>query len=353
MFSLMFKSGNNLDIDKILDHGTTVFEPRPPAPDNVKKNLKKTETRRISIPEPEAEDIMLTHNNPDKMFSGQILEKKQENPFTNIILFHDDTRVRGNRGGFGRDSLLPGTRTSEPAFSNVLLETPVPVNNILLEDASLEARVRKAMLSVLGEVPGMGDILHDPPVATIKSIQSGHNPREKIVHAVLEHGHHELGGKLIDRPTHHPVKKEILGGALKSPTQEATLGGPVVPEVPHSILHKTQPPTDTPPAPPPPTVSIVELPAEPGCRSFSTKTCNKIPIVVPKKVPYDECRTVPSVECFFVLKEVDDLECAPVSYEDCDREAVEVPYLDTEEVCEDVEFEECVDAEVQVRADAD
>ena len=180
MFSLMFKSGSNLDIDKILDHGTTVFEPRPPAPENV----KKTETRRISIPEPEAEDIMLTHN---KMFSGQILEKKQENPnpFTNIILFHDDTRVRGNRGGFGRDSLLPGTRTSEPAFSNVLLETPVPVNNILLEDASLEARVRKAMLSVLGEVPGVGDILHDPPVATIKSIQSGHNPREKIVHVSL------------------------------------------------------------------------------------------------------------------------------------------------------------------------
>ena len=46
------------------------------------------------------------------------------------------------------------------------------------------------------------------------------------------------------------------------------------------------------------------------------------------------------------------MECAPVSYEDCDREAVEVPYLDTEEVCEDVEFEECVDAEVQVKADA-
>ena len=28
---------------------------------------------------------------------------------------------------------------------------------------------------------------------------------------------------------------------------------------------------------------------------------------------------------------------------------MEVPYLDTEEVCEDVEFQECVDAEVQVR----
>ena len=31
------------------------------------------------------------------------------------------------------------------------------------------------------------------------------------------------------------------------------------------------------------------------------------------------------------------------------REAVAVPYLDTEEICQDVEFEECVDAEVQVK----
>ena len=38
----------------------------------------------------------------------------------------------------------------------------------------------------------------------------------------------------------------------------------------------------------------------------------RTPISVPKKVPYDECRAVPSVECFFVLKTVDDLECAPV-----------------------------------------
>ena len=305
MFSLMFKSGSNLDINKILEQSTTKFVPRPPAPAIV----KKMETRRISIPEPAAEDIMLTHNQ-DKMFSEQSLEDKQRNPFTNIILFHDDTRVRDNSGNFGRDSLLPGRTKTEPSFTNVLLESPVavrnilpespaPVRDILLDDASLEDRVRKAMLSVLGEVPGAGDILQ--PVATIKSIQSGHNPHEKIVHAVLEHGHHqELGGQLIDRQPQNP--RDILGGTLQS--QQASIGGPVVPEVPHSILHKTTPPPDTPPAPPPPTVTISELPAEPGCRSFSTKTCNKIPIVVPKKVPYEDCRTVPSVECFFVLKEV-------------------------------------------------
>ena len=309
MFSLMFKSGSNIDIDKILEQTTTKFVPRPPPPENVKTTVNKMETRRISIPEPEAEDIMLTHNQ-DKMFSKQSLKENERNPFTNIILFHDDTRVRGNRGNFGRESLLPGRTEPAASFTNVLLESPVPVRNILpespgsdilLEDASLEDRVRKAMLSVLGEVPGAGDILQ--PVATIKSIQSGHHPHEKIVHAVLEHSHHqELGGQLIDRPP--PAPKDSLGGTLQSPSQQATLGGPVVPKVPHSILHKTTPPPDTPPAPPPPTVTISELPAEPGCRSFSTKTCNKVPIVVPKKVPYDDCRTVPSVECFFVLKEV-------------------------------------------------
>ena len=305
MFSLMFKSGSSLDIDKILDQSSNKFlpRPRPVTPENV----KKAETRRISIPEPEAEDIMLTRNQ-DKMFSAQSIEEKQGSPFTNIIMFNDETGIRSNGRNFERGSELPGTKSS-PSFTNVLLETPTPVSNILLEDASLEDRVRKAMLSVLVDVPGAGDILYDQPVATIKSIQSGHNPSEKIVHAVLEHGHQEeLGGQLIDRP--HVAQNDVLGGALES-LDKATLGGPVVPEVHHSILEKPPPippTTPTPPTPPPPTVSIVELPAEPGCRSFSTKTCNKIPIVVPKKVPYDECRTVPSVECFFVLKEVSVLE---------------------------------------------
>ena len=36
--------------------------------------------------------------------------------------------------------------------------------------------------------------------------------------------------------------------------------------------------------------------------------------VVPKTVPYEECRAVPAVDCYFVLKTVDDLECTPVRY---------------------------------------
>ena len=70
--------------------------------------------------------------------------------------------------------------------------------------------------------------------------------------------------------------------------------------------------------------------------------------VVPKTVPYHKCRAVPAVDCYFVLKTVDDLECSPVSYEDCEEEVVDVPYLTEEEQCEDVEFQECVDVEEQV-----
>ena len=32
----------------------------------------------------------------------------------------------------------------------------------------------------------------------------------------------------------------------------------------------------------------------------------------------ETCRKVPSVECYFVLETVPDLECSPESYEDCD-----------------------------------
>ena len=36
------------------------------------------------------------------------------------------------------------------------------------------------------------------------------------------------------------------------------------------------------------------------------------------------------------------------SYEDCQHELVDIPYFDSEETCEEVEYEECKDLEVQV-----
>ena len=39
---------------------------------------------------------------------------------------------------------------------------------------------------------------------------------------------------------------------------------------------------------------------------------------------YEECRKVPTVDCFLVLKTVPDLECSPEAYEDCIDVAKEV-----------------------------
>ena len=36
-----------------------------------------------------------------------------------------------------------------------------------------------------------------------------------------------------------------------------------------------------------------------------------------RKVAQEKCRKVPAVDCFYVLKTVPDIECAPESYEDC------------------------------------
>ena len=94
-----------------------------------------------------------------------------------------------------------------------------------------------------------------------------------------------------------------------------------------------------------PVITKVELPSKPGCRSFATKECHTIPVVVPKKVPYEKCHDVPALDCFFVLKKVPDLECSPRPYQDCKDVIKDVPYLAPEEQCEDVPYEQCVEVQ--------
>ena len=36
-----------------------------------------------------------------------------------------------------------------------------------------------------------------------------------------------------------------------------------------------------------------------------------------RKVAQEKCRKVPAVDCFYVLKTVPDVECAPETFEDC------------------------------------
>ena len=67
-----------------------------------------------------------------------------------------------------------------------------------------------------------------------------------------------------------------------------------------------------------------------------------------RAVPVQQCRALPGVECFLVLKTVPDLDCQPESHEDCRDVVVEEPRLEQEEECEEVAFEKCFDIEEQV-----
>lgn len=120
--------------------------------------------------------------------------------------------------------------------------------------------------------------------------------------------------------------------------------------------------TPGPPGPVPPpalaaTTSTHELPAPPGCRSIATKKCIKLPTAVPRKVssldqliysintylqvPYEVCSLVPDVDCVSVLKRVPELQCTPEVYKDCNDIEKKIPYLEEEEECEQVTFDEC------------
>jgi len=99
---------------------------------------------------------------------------------------------------------------------------------------------------------------------------------------------------------------------------------------------------------PPPVITTKELPAPPGCRSLATKQCVKIPVSVPRQVPYSVCRTVPDVDCVHVLKTVPELQCTPEVFRDCaDYEQI-VPYLEEDEECEEIIFDQCLEIEEKI-----
>ena len=411
MFSLMFQ-GHDLDNTQ---HA-------PPA----------SSIRATNNAEPDAEIFIVdtAADNSDKIDESemQILttnDDTENSPFTNIIRYTDNLETRREnsvvRGQVFHSAPAHVVTSTVSPFENVLLDNPeTPVTNILdISEHNLEDRVRKAMINVLKDIPALGATFKDQPKhaaekddhlhqhrvyddSHLRHHHHRHHPhddeRENLIHSLIHHqvgATRVLGGKVVDKLTDaanenpfYNLHKDHIGGAVVDSSVEQKqihhhdhLGGAVVDHVPHPVLHKpakAPPPPPPPPTPAPPKVTITELESEPGCRSFSTKTCTKVPIIVPKRVPYEECRAVPSVECFFVLKTVDDLECAPVrylshyqsmdcvwqrciswttcrlsikslfSYDECEKEAVIVPYLDSEEVCEQVEFEECIDAEVQV-----
>ena len=99
----------------------------------------------------------------------------------------------------------------------------------------------------------------------------------------------------------------------------------------------------------PPIITTQELPAPPGCRSIATKECVKIPVTVPRQVPYSVCRTVPDIDCVHVLKSVPELQCTPEVFRDCADYEQNIPYLEEDEQCEEIIFDECLEVRKQLQ----
>ena len=61
------------------------------------------------------------------------------------------------------------------------------------------------------------------------------------------------------------------------------------------------------------------------------------------QIPFETCKDVPDVECVTVLKDVPEVECKPEPYTECNDIAIDIPFLEPAEECEEVVFEDCVE----------
>ena len=226
----------------------------------------------------------------------------------------------------------------------------------------------------LSPVPETSQVVPPPPPAAAGIIHGSsplggvlvtpHDPNIINDHFPLPHNplppHHEErhhGGLdlhlLTPHGSHHKVIQDILHDH-KTKLHHENLGYDphvelhVKPNHPHPQDHPYDAPLPPPKKHPEPVITKTEIAAPPGCKAYSTKTCKKIPIAVPEKVPVPKCYDIPKVECFHVLAPAPDLACAPKAVEECMDTVKEVPYLYPEEKCYDVPREECRDITEQI-----
>ena len=146
-----------------------------------------------------------------------------------------------------RDRLFRSGRG--PTFLNLNSET---ANSDTQE--SLEEKVQKAMLQILTEDKKLSASFN-------KLFQS--SDTQTIDPGLVQ---------FPEADTQHALP--VLGGSLVSTPPPPPDPSPSVPPPPPLVSSPAVPP----PPPPVPTVTIKELPAEPGCRSFSTLTCVQVPV---------------------------------------------------------------------------
>ena len=144
--------------------------------------------------------------------------------------------------------------------------------------------------------PQLGGVVVTPELGTINDhFPLPHNPLPP---------HHELRHHAVhDFPPHHGSHHQVIQGALHGHAHHS--------HALHHAHHSTEPlgydphvellvkPSPTPahpaaPAAPPPPAQLqhpepvitkTEIEAPPGCKAYSTRTCKKVPVVVPEKVP--------------------------------------------------------------------
>ena len=144
----------------------------------------------------------------------------------------------------------------------------------------------------------------------------------------------------VKQVLHTMFEKNQQLGEVNATVKQGTLTDPVnfhlklPPVLPYHPVHDLLPEL-------PPVITTQELPAPPGCRSIATKECIKIPVSVPRQVPYSVCRTVPDIECVHVLKTVPELECTPKVFQDCAEYEQRIPYLEEDDECEEIFYDEC------------
>ena len=157
-----------------------------------------------------------------------------------------------------------------PSTENIQLGGERAVGGSRDSQDELRDLVREIMSNVMTNNQQLGKLK-----ATIKEPRSI-NPVNFDLNLLQPHqDHHHLGGKLS-------LDQHILGGDLYG-------GGGDLPVPHHHHHHLGGGVGGGGPVPPAvePVVTTHELPAPEGCRSLAVKECYKIPIIVPRKVPYE------------------------------------------------------------------
>ena len=191
--------------------------------------------------------------------------------------------------------------------------------------------------------------IYNPPITKYPTREKGLKNRKKREDTNNFDSYDATNTKTKDKRLTDIVRQIMLEVIEKDQSLGEVNATIISPKSSDLRLHIALPESRKPRAESSPVISTHELPAPYGCRTIATKICYQVPMVVPKRVPYEKCKNIPSVECAIVLKEVPELECVPKLFEECMDVAQETPFLAPDEECEEVAYDECVEVSITTK----